>query len=197
MNRREALRFLATGTALGLTNPKMFATLRDARAVAQTQAGLRTLSPHQNQTVTMIAEMIIPRTDTPGATDAGVPAFIDLIATEWYSDEQRTHFLDGLADVDARSQHHFKKDFVACSPDQQAEILAELGAQMLSDAAVMKVQPGFDGDPQASVNFYQTLRNLILTGYYTSEAGATAELHYQIIPARFEACADAEAGTNQ
>jgi hypothetical protein len=197
MDRREAMRLLATATALGLTNPKMFATLQAARAVAQTQAGLRTLSPHQNETVAAIAEMIIPRTETPGAIEAGVPAFIDLIATEWFSDAQRTHFLEGLADVDARSHHHCNKDFVACSPDQQAKVLTELGAQMISAAALMKAQPGFDGDPQPSVNFYQTFRSLVLTGYYTSEAGATAELHYQIIPARFEACADSEAGANR
>jgi glucoside 3-dehydrogenase (cytochrome c) hitch-hiker subunit len=194
MNRREALRFLATGTALGLATPKIFATLRNARALVQTQAGPRTLSPHQNQTVTAIAEMIIPRTETPGATDAGVPAFIDLIVTEWYTDEQRARFLNGLVDVDARAQRRFNKEFVACSPHQESAILTELGAQMLSDAALTKAQPGFDGDPEPTDNFYQSLRNLILTGYYTSEAGATAELNYQIIPDHFDACADSGAG---
>jgi gluconate 2-dehydrogenase gamma chain len=73
MNRREALRLLATGTAMGLATPKMFATLRNARALAQTEAGPRTLSPHHNETVTAIAEMIIPKTQTPGASDAVFP----------------------------------------------------------------------------------------------------------------------------
>jgi hypothetical protein len=192
MNRREALRLLATATALGLATPKMFATLRNARTLAQTQAGPRTLSPHQNETVTRIAEIIIPKTETPGAKDAGVPAFIDLIVTEWYTDEQRSDFLAGLADVDARSNHRFIKDFVACSPDQQAEILTELGAQMIADAQTTKNQGEGDGAPRE--NFYQTLRGLVLTGYYTSEAGATAELNYQIIPDHFQACADSESG---
>lgn len=194
MNRREALRLLATATALGLANPKIFATLRDARALVQTRPGPRTLSPHQYETVTAISETIIPRTETPGAIDAGVPAFIDLIVTEWCSDEERAHFFDGLADVDARSHHGFNRDFGACSPDQQAEILTDLGAQMSADAALMKIQPDFDGDPKPRDNFYQMLRSLILTGYYTSEAGATAELNYQIIPDHFDPCADSGAG---
>jgi hypothetical protein len=194
MNRREALRLLATGTALGLATPKIFAILRDARALVQAQSGPRTLSPHQNQTVTAIAEMIIPKTETPGATDAGVPAFIDLIVTEWYSAEQRAQFLQGLADVDAHAHHRFTKDLVECSPDQQAEILTELGAQMISDAEPIKTQADADGEPNPRDNFYHKLRRLILTGYYTSEAGATAELNYQIIPARFDPCADLRTG---
>lgn len=190
MNRREALRLLATGTALGLATPKTFAILRHARAVLQSQGELRTLSPHQNQTVSAIAEAIIPKTETPGAIDAGVPAFIDLIVTEWYTDEQRTHFQNGLADVDARAQRRFKREFAGCAPDRQALILTELGTQMITDAALMKAPPDFDGETKTNENFYQSLRSLILTGYYTSEAGATAELNYQIIPGRFDACAD-------
>jgi hypothetical protein len=193
MDRRAALRLLATGTALGLTTPSVFSILRDARALVQTQAGHRTLSPHQNETVTAIAEMIIPRTETPGARDAGVPAFIDLIVTEWYTDEQRARFLDGLAGVDARARHWFTTDFVECSPDQQAEILTELGAKMLADAELTKSQTESD-DAKLPDNFYRTLRSLVLTGYYTSEAGATAELNYQIIPDHFDACADSGAG---
>jgi hypothetical protein len=194
MNRREALRLLATGTALGLASPKMFAALRNARALLQTRPAPGTLSPHQDKTVTAIAEMIIPKTETPGATDAGVPAFIDQIVTEWYTDDQRAQFFAGLANVDARSRHKFNRDFVECSPDQQAAILTELGAQMIADAALTKAQPDFDGDPKPSGNFYQTLRSLILTGYYTSEAGATAELNYQVIPDRFDACAEFNPG---
>jgi hypothetical protein len=194
MNRREALRLLAAATALGLETPKAVAILRDARALVQTQPGRRTLSPDQNEIVTAIAEMIIPRTETPGATDADVPAFIDLIVTEWYTDEQRARFREGLADIDVRAHHRFTKDFVECSPAQQAEILTELGALMIADAELTKRQTETDGETKPRDNFYQTLRSLILTGYYTSEAGATGELNYRIIPDRFDSCADSGAG---
>ena len=194
MNRREALRLLATATALGLETPKVFAILRDARALVQTQSGRRTLSPDQNEIVTAIADMIIPRTETPGATDAGVPAFIDLIVTEWFTDEQRMRFREGLADIDVRAHHRFTKGFVECSPAQQAEILTEVGAQMLADAEATKRQTEAAGETKPRDNFYQTLRSLILTGYYTSEVGATAELNYHIIPDRFDSCADSRAG---
>src|SRR5437879_5187327 len=103
MDSRQALRLLATGAALHLAPSKLFAALREARALVNTEAALRTLDSHQNATVAAIAEMILPRTDTPGATDVGVSAFIDLILTEWYDEEERTIFLNGLADVDTHS----------------------------------------------------------------------------------------------
>jgi hypothetical protein len=154
---------------------------------------LRKLSPHQNATVTAISEMIIPRTETQGAADAGVPAFIDLILTDWYTDEQRSDFLNGLADVDARTQDLFNKDFTGCSAAQRAEILTEFGTKMIRDVELMNTQRENAGNLKPRDNFYYMVHSLTLTGYYTSEVGATTELNYEIIPNRYDPCADLEA----
>jgi hypothetical protein len=61
---------------------------------------------------------------------------------------------------------------------------------MLADEKSAKNKSESDGAPHSRDNFYQALRGLVLTGYYTSEAGATAELNNQIIPDHFEPCAD-------
>ncbi|HLZ46683.1 MAG TPA: gluconate 2-dehydrogenase subunit 3 family protein [Gemmatimonadales bacterium] len=89
MNRRDLL-LLFAGTAaipdqllaIGRTVHKR------VRAGAQ-----RTFSPHETETVATIAELIIPKTDTPGARDAGVPAFIDVMFTDWAADDQRQMFM--------------------------------------------------------------------------------------------------------
>src|SRR5947208_2921431 len=98
MNRREALRLLATGAAFQLSPVRLF-TLRQARSLLAAEAAYRTLNNHQSATVAALAEVIIPRTDTPGATDVGVSPFVDLVLPEWYGDEDRSGFLTGLADV--------------------------------------------------------------------------------------------------
>jgi len=72
MNRREALRLLATGTALQLAPHNLLAVLREARRLVDTPAAPRTLNAHQDSTVKAMAELILPRTDTPGATHVGV-----------------------------------------------------------------------------------------------------------------------------
>jgi hypothetical protein len=195
MDRREALRLLATGAVLQLAPQNLCAVLREARALLGTPAAPRTLNPHQYATVTAIGELIIPRTETPGATDVGVSGFIDLILTEWCGGEQRTRFLEGLADVDARSQALFGKHFNACLPVQQKEILRALGEQMTEEADGVRDHARLyrGSSPEPDQNFYYMMRSFTLTAYYTSEAGATGELDFQIIPNRHDGCADAKA----
>jgi hypothetical protein len=192
MERREALRLLATGLALQVSPRNLFAALQEARVVLGTQPGLRTLDSHQNATVTAIAELIIPATETPGATDVGVNQFIDLILTEWYSDEERDCFLKGLADVDARTQSLFEKKFVDCPLRQRAEILAKLGEEMTEEAEAVRdhARPYRGSLPKPERNFYYMMRSLTLTGYYTSQEGATRELGFQVIPDHQDSCAD-------
>src|SRR5712664_1525811 len=126
MNRREVLLLLAGTAAL----PDQL--LAVGRAVhKRVRAGtLRALDPHQDETVATIAELIIPKTDTPGAREAGVPAFIDVMFAEWGDDDQRKVFTAGLANVDERSRALFGKDFIACSPELQTQILTDRDAEL-------------------------------------------------------------------
>jgi gluconate 2-dehydrogenase gamma chain len=194
MDRREALRILALAPGVPLAPPGLLSLLREARASVGKQVPLRTLNPHQNATVEAVAEMIIPKTDTPGAADVGASQFVDLIVTEWYNDEERNRFLSGLADLDSRTQTACQKNFVDCAPGQREQALTALGEQMMQEAAAIR-DSGYryrGSTPAPDTNFYYMLRELVLTAYYTSEAGATGELHFQIIPAEHHGCAPVE-----
>jgi gluconate 2-dehydrogenase gamma chain len=190
MNRREALRLLAAGTTLPLTSRSLLA-LKQARLLIGDAVAPRTLNSHQFTTVKTIAEMILPRTNTPGATDVGAAGFVDLILTEWCSDETRARFLSGLADVDASTHTFFAKDFIECSAQQQADILTALGDKLLEEAEAVREQarPSHSPRPELPRNFYAALRRLTLTAYYTSEAGATSELNFEMIPGHYDGCA--------
>jgi Gluconate 2-dehydrogenase subunit 3 len=192
MQRRDLLRLLATGAVLQLAPDKMFALMPEARALLSPQAALQTLDAHQEAMLRTMTELIIPRTDTPGATDVGTTAFIDLILTEWSDDAERKSFLDGLAGVDSRTQNLFGKTFLDCSPVQQSQILVALGEEMLEKTNEMaprrrsrRLRGAGDAD------FYPMLRRLTLVAYFTSEAGATQELHFEIIPEKHEGCVQA------
>lgn len=175
MNRREVLLLLAGTAAIP---DQLLAIGRTAHK--KIRAGtLRALTPQQNETVATIAELIIPKTDTPGARDAGVPAFIDVMLADWADDEQRQMFTAGLQDVDQRSRTAYGKDFVGCTAAQQSEILEDL------DYELSQLR---DAKADTSKNFLGAMKWLTLTGYYTSEVGATSEQHFRIVPGRYEPC---------
>ncbi len=86
----------------------------------------RTLTAAQVALVAAVADHIIPRTDTPGASDAGVQRFVDALLTDHYRAPERNRFLAGLQGVDVRAMRRYKKKFVATTHSQQHAILTEM-----------------------------------------------------------------------
>jgi hypothetical protein len=190
MERREALRLLASAAALPLIPGEVAALLRAARAEVDSGGSLHTFDAKQNATVIRMAEMIVPETDTPGAASARVNEFIDLIVTEWYNDEERKRFLNGLANVDAVSQKSYGKNFIDCAEAEQVKMLTQFDQAMAAEAAALKSRPPGTRmePPQPTHNFFHMFKQLTLTGYFTSEAGAKQALHFQMIPGHYDGC---------
>jgi len=83
-----------------------------------------------------IADTILPRTDTPSATDVGVPAFVNVIVSENYTDTDRTAFVTGLEAIDT----HMKAN--AADPIGSLEALAaELDAMNEKPAVAQAKRP--------------------------------------------------------
>ena len=190
MQRREMLRILAAGAALPALSPDVFAFYRASHPPEG--YGLRTLNPHQNATVVAMIDQIIPETDTPGAKAARVNEFIDVILTEWANDDERKSFLDGLADVDKKSNELFGKDFIDASPAQQLSLLRAMDEAAAFEASTRRLAPTATISKSVTNNS-KTLSSpssnaLPLHGYYTSEIGFTQELKLQIIPGALHGC---------
>ncbi len=183
MDRREAIKRVAMLMGGALSASTVAGVLGGCRAEPTMEVDApQTLSAPQDELVTLLAELIIPETDTPGAKAAGVNAFIDKMLGEWLKDDERAQFLDGLADVEARAQASYGKAFQALNLDEQTALLTEL-----EDAAIASMT-----DPQAAAGggrpFFSMLKELTLVGYYTSEVGATQELRYERAPGRYDGC---------
>ncbi len=176
MDRREALRRAALLLGGAISAPTVAAVLAgcEASSAGGERWSPRALTPEQGDLVAAIADQIIPRTDTPGARDVGVHRFIDTMLAEYYSTEERSAFLSGLAEVDARARRSSGRSFVRLSASGQRDVLLPLDAEAYRDGTR---QP-----------FFRTMKELTLLGYYTSEAGATRELKYARVPGRFDGC---------
>ena len=98
MDRRDLLRAFGAATALTLLPADAKAAwLRVARTPG---AAARALTAVDAAQVGALADVVLPRTDTPSATDVGVVAWVDLVVAEYYRDDERKQFMDGLAAID-------------------------------------------------------------------------------------------------
>ena len=109
MRRREALKTLAAAAALPQAKKVVPAAAPPAAVVDAWKP--RILDAHQDRTVTILAELIIPRTDTPGATDAQVNRYIDQMLFG-YPVSRREEFVQGLAWLDGHCLNNHGAPFV-------------------------------------------------------------------------------------
>src|SRR5882724_5750720 len=178
MERRELIQWLVATAGVraldGLAPADLFALGRDAHRHTTPHAAGRTLTAHARQTVTTAAERIIPATETPGATDAGVSAFIDKMLTDWHTPAERERFLAGLADLDSRCRARSGggRDFVDCGAADQTAVLTALD----------------DEAAGADDHWFARLKYLTVYGYCTSEVGMRALKLYPS-PWRYDGCA--------
>ena len=157
MQRREVVRFLGAALALPFLPRSAEAAIQLGESLHARLGDVpfRTLNSDQQALVTNIAEMIIPETDTPGATSVKVPEFIDLILTDWASDDERATFLAGLSDVDVRASAMGSSRFVGLPAAKKVELMTAL------DAA--------SGDKAGAGFAFHRLKALTVYGYFTSK----------------------------
>jgi hypothetical protein len=84
-----------------------------------------TFDAHQNETVVLLSDILIPATDTPGAKEANVNRYIDLFLTDG-PEEQRNQFLEGLAWLDNYSVGLHGKTFREASAAQRTAIVEKM-----------------------------------------------------------------------
>ena len=189
MNRREAISRIALLVGGTLSAPTLYAM--ESVGKVKTRSALEaafSLTETQRLIVAEVAEHIIPKTTTPGAKDAGVPAFIVMMLNDCYKSPEQTSFLEGVTDLE-------KKNFISLSKEEQIAALqkVELDTKELMKAYnVKQVKVGDNVDKEnlegkKGVPFWRLMKELTLLGYYTSEPGIKASFVYEPIPGKFEA----------
>jgi len=141
-------------------------------------------TPEQRKIVAAMAEVIIPRTETPGARDAGVPHYIELMVANWLSDGERAIFDSGLRDIEERIPRDHGRAFHELDPGEQLTVMEDL-----EDAASGSTWYDFGNvqrDYISDAPFICQLKELTIWGFFTSEQGATQVLRYDPMPMYFD-----------
>lgn len=173
IDRRKALKQIAVGGAvIAVINPDALAGTHhhlQAPASAAPAAPWKPLffNTHQNETVIILSELIIPATDTPGAKAAKVNEFIDLMLSAQDA-AAKQEFLRGLAWMDKKSHKLYGVNFKDATSEQQTALLVTLSSG--KNTAL---------EDQLGVEFFNTIKSYTINGYYTSEIGLLKELGYK------------------
>ena len=178
MDRRESLKILAfttVSTGLLLDACKPADKKADAKAGIQPEQTIdrfaeesandekllaeKYFTTHEMETIAVLSDIIVPADDVSGcATDAKVPEFIEFIVKD--KPEHQVPMRGGLRWLDIQSAGRFEKAFKDCSQQQQIALVDEM-------AYPEKAKP----EMKQGVAFFNRMRNLTLTGFYTSEIG--------------------------
>jgi hypothetical protein len=181
MKRREMIRAsVLAGAAAAALRPSMAAAQSAAQSPELTpaQRGVDAskdltapgwkplfLDEHQNETLVVLSDLIIPATDTPGAKEALVNRYIDLVLAAETPETQKA-FLNSLAYLDGESMHRFKAAFRYLSREDQDDLLHGL--------AYPSNGSGWTGEaagPDVGHGHFEALKGRIMTAYYSSQIG--------------------------
>jgi hypothetical protein len=123
------------------------------------------LNDQQNDTLIALSDVIIPATDTPGAKEALVNRYLDLLLSIQPTEFQQ-QFADALAFIDSASRQQFGKDFRALSPEDQIWLLSPWAYQQEPSRWMEHEQK-----PDPGRQHFARLKALIASAYYGSEIG--------------------------
>ena len=193
MNRRELLQRVAWLMGGAISAPAVLGVLNGCSAKKEETWQPVFLSKEQGAVMAEVAEIIIPRTDTPGAKDAGVPAFIDTMLKDVYEDADRQRFVAGLKAFDDAARTAHGKGFVELPKAQQTELVRKFHDEALATELALETRPAYLQRP-----FILMAKELTLLGFFTSEPGATQVLQYAAVPGSFKGCVPlAQAGNGK
>jgi hypothetical protein len=208
--RRQALKMLG---AVGVTcafpfegdelyGQHVHATL--AQAAASGPYSPAFFTPSEYATLSRLTDVIIPATETPGASAAGVAEYVDRVVS--LNEEHQPLMRAGLAWLERQAKNRYAGEFGSLSDAEQVAILQPLsdridrerreaqGRRFRTDAAGKRVYhvaltdkdvptapaaamaPPNDAD--LPVRFFRLVKSLTADGYYTSRVGLLDELGY-------------------
>ena len=158
-------RVLGTGAAAGAAALTGISSTGSARAQASVDWNPKLLSQDQAALLTRLCDLLLPRTTTPGALDAGVPEYIDLELSTQDGDEQLA-FTGGLDWIERRARKQHSASFLELDAPHQTSLLEEISDQ----------HDGHLAELQAGAAFFADLKSRSLFAFFTSKVGRTQVL---------------------
>ena len=184
MNRREAIK--SAGVAFGLTLGigSLTALVQSCRPTNSESWKPQFLSNNHIEFVREVADMILPRTESPSASDVLVHRFIDLFVSKALDSKAGDEFKDNLESLISECSKEFGKEFTQMNEAEKSNYLSRKEDEKFVEGKSMW---GYTMEP-SQLPFYRQLKSLILVGYFTSEKIGTEVLDYTPVPGEQVGC---------
>ncbi len=200
MNRREILRYTAYATGFAVSAPLASVLLTGCKPDAEMMTpsfkpGF--FSDAEYEYIVKMADTMLPKTDTPGALDVGVPQMIDKVVGDVYSKEDQAKTHKGLQalmkKMDADNPDGFSKldadKALAYLQDQDLQFKSEAPETTMSGEDVPQEEM-VDTAEATAKSAYFSLKSAIIGMYFQTEEVATTMLAYDPVPGEYIPCGD-------
>ena len=179
MDRREALRRTAMLMGGALSAPAILGIMKGCTAKPTVDWKPEFFNNEQGVLISQLSDIIIPKTDTPGAREVGVPGFIDKMLKDVYSPEEQKTFMDGLAAFEKRAQDEMGDPFIELDPEDQTTFVKKVHQEAIEASRTTPAPPR---------PFILMAKELTMLGFFTSEPGASQVLQYTPVPGAYKGC---------
>jgi len=185
MDRRKALKKTGLLAGAALAMPSMFSLLQSCKNEARLNWQPLFFTENEAKTVSKLVDMILPRTDTPGALDVKVDIFIDKVIAKTYDEEGQENMRAEIANFNDDCKRNFGDSFIDLNEAKRIEVLKE------AEKTSGKFNPGVWGrtvGEQEPIGFYRSLKSTAIWAYFSSEEIGEKVLSYDPIPGIYEPC---------
>ena len=197
MDRRELLKMITLATGTVFIGGEFFLS-----GCKNPEAGPSTeFSQDDLALLNEVGETILPKTNTPGAKDANVGAFMAIMVNDCYPAADQKVFHEGIKKLNDACEAMHDVSFMRATPEQRKSLLIKLDQEAKKNAEDRKEyddqqikkereehekgNTGFEREKR-SAHYFSMMKQLTLWGYFTSEVGATKALRNLPVPTKFD-----------
>ncbi len=175
MKRREVLKYVAYATGTAISSPLLTSFLSESTVdffITDLNYKPAFFDEQEFMLLVHFADVILPKTDSPSASEVGVPGTIDSIISNVYSSDDQKSLRRKFSALDVYLK---RKNFLKSDQNKKVEILKE-------------IESGQQGTSGLIVQAYFDLKQQIIAYYLSSEEIGENYLNYLPVPGYYDPC---------
>jgi hypothetical protein len=205
MDRRELLKMIAVVTGTAFIGGEFFlAGCKNPEAGASME-----FSADDIAFLDEVGETILPKTNTPGAKEAKVGAFMAIMVNDCYIADEQTAFHEGIKKLNDACKEMHNESFMKATPEQRKSLLIKLDEEAKKYA---KERSDFDKEQmkkekeeqekgnkdfkreKRAPHYFTMMKQLTISGFFSSKEGRNGALRYTPVPGKYDGALDYKKG---